>query len=782
MRRTVIPALFVSTVATALLVSACASDDGAKAKDTTSTGAGSDTEDVKSSGAKTGLHLDGEALALERVYADPPLAGRPPMGSKFSPDGKRLAFLKPNETDSEIADLWAVELPDGEPRPLVRTSDLIKPEDLKLSEEEKMALERRRVRHRGITSWMWCGTESRALLFPLSGDLYLVTIEDQDGETTTKVDRLTTDGKPKLDPRCAKTGEQVGYVQGGELFVLDVKKKKARKLTKGATDTRRFATAEFVAQEEMGRYTGYWLSSDGKRVAYTEVDESPVSVKTRPLIHAEKTEMYEQRYPAAGEDNAKVFVHVRDIGGARSVKLKLPAEDGYIVRVAWLDAETVSVQWQSRDQKKIVLYAGKAPRFELEELLTETDDAWVEIDDDLITVEEGAAFLWTSERTGSNQIWLYKREGGEPVQLTKDPEPVTSIVAVDGEQGRVFYLRAHDRGRQQQLFSVALKGGAPFRVTQEDGWHSVSGPRRLSKTSALVDSWSRFGVPPQVRLVAPDGEVKRVLDDNPAKELATYAAPTPEWVDVKAEDGSVLNGMVVKPLVMHGAKAPVIVYTYGGPGVNLVADRWSRMWPLFIHWSQQGFGVFVVDNRGSAHRDRAFTRAHKDAFGVVEIDDQKRGVSEVLHKLSWVDKDRIGIFGWSYGGYVTTMAMVDDETPFRAGAAVAPVTDWRLYDTHYTERFVGKPQDNEKVYTRSNAVPRAANLLKGERALLLVHGMADDNVLFQHSLALVAALQKESAPFELMVYPGAAHGIRGRHNQLHVFRTITRFFQRELMR
>jgi dipeptidyl-peptidase-4 len=761
--------LLTSSSLLLLVLASCASDNSASSTDDNA---------ASNASATTPTKLDGKPLPLERIFADPPLAGRPPMGVKFSRDGKRLGFLRASEADSEVTDLWALDLPGGEPKPLVKTTDLVKPDEIKLSEEEKMANERKRVRTTGITSWMWCGEGSSALLFPLSGDLYSVRIADEG----PKVERLTKDGKAKLDPRCASDGSAVGYVQDGELFVLDVKKKKARKLTSGASETRRFGVAEFIAQEEMGRYEGYWFSPDAKRVAYTEVDTSTVSVKTRPLIHADKTEMYSQRYPAAGETNAVVKLHVRDLKGGRATQIKLPQEDGYLARVGFFDKDTLWVQWQTRDQKKLTLLAGTAPAYKLEPVVEETDEAWVDIDDDLLAIEDGKRFLWSSERSGTNQLYLHTRGEADtkPVQLTDDAEPVVAVVGVDAEQARVYYLRAFDRGRQQHLYSVPMTGGEPFRVTQEDGWHSIRAPRKLAAESALVDTYSRWGAPAKTRLIAKDGEQKRVLDDNPAEELATYAAPEVEWVDVKAADGSILNGLLLKPQVMRGAKAPVIVYTYGGPTVNLVTNRWGRTFALATHWTQQGFGVFILDNRGTSRRDRAFTRAHHNAFGVVEIEDQKRGVTEVLHKQSWVDPARIGIFGWSYGGYVTTMAMLDDETPFRAGAAVAPVTDWRLYDTHYTERYIGTPQTNADVYARSNALLRAKNLGKGERSLLLVHGMADDNVLFQHTLALTTALQRESIPFEFMAYPGAAHGIRGRNNQLHVFRTITRFFEREL--
>lgn len=716
--------------------------------------------------------LPGEALPLERVFADPPLAGRPPMQLELSPDGARVTFLRPNEEDSEVLDLWAVDLPDGDPRPLVRTADLVDVSRIQLTEEERMALERKRIRHQGITSYGFCGDDGSALLFPLSGDLYHVSLGEK-----VAVKRLTKDGAGKLDPKCSPKGRFVSFVKGRDLYVVDVKTGRERRLTRSRKPTRRFGVAEFIAQEEMGRYDGTFWSPDERYLAYTDVDEGPVSVKLRPFIYADRTELYEQRYPAAGEKNAVVRVVVEDLKKKRKVALKLPREDGYVARVGFATGGVVYVQWQSRDQKRLVLFVARAPRFKLEPVLEETDAAWVELHDDLRFLDDGKRFVWSSERDGVKRLYLGELGKEELAPLTPPGEPVIALVGVDETAGRAYYTRAVDRSLEQHLFSCKLDGTDEERLTAEPGVHRVTWGGR----GYLIDRYSSLGVPPKIRLLSTSGEVVRPIDDNPAEELMRYARPVPELMTVKADDGTELNALLLPPVIREeGERYPIIVYVYGGPTAQLVSNSWSRMYPFFVHLTQRGYGVFVVDNRGTANRDRGFTRALKDRFGELEVIDQKRAVEEVLKKTPWIDPERVGIFGWSYGGYVSALAILDEETPFRAAVAVAPVTDWALYDTHYTERYIGTPKDNAEVYARSSVLARAKNLAKGKRALFLVHGMADDNVLFTHSLKLVEALQRESVPFDFMAYPGRAHGLKGRETQLHVFRSVVGFFEREL--
>ena len=720
--------------------------------------------------------LPGERLELARIFADPPLAGRPPSQLAFSPDGRRVTFLRASEEDSDVLDLWAMELPDGAPRPLVRSVDVVDKAAMRVSEEERMALERKRIHQQGITSYRFCGESGRALLFPLSGDLYHVKLHDE-GEGKPVVKRLTRDGEAKLDPKCSPKGRYVSFTKERDLYLIEVSTRKTRRITKSRSPTRSYGVAEFIAQEEMGRYEGTFFSPDERYLAYTDVDERSVSVKLRPFIYSDRTEMFAQRYPAAGEKNAKVRVIVLDLKTKKRVALKLPKEDGYVARVGFATAGTVYVVWQSRDQRRVVLFGGSAPDFWLMPLLEEIEEAWVELHDDLHFLGDGTRFVWSSEREGAKRLYLAEVGKKDLTPLTPGEDPVVELVGVDEKEGRVYYTRATDRSLERHLFSCTLRGDDERRLTHDPGVHDVT----FGAGGYLVDRASSFGVPPRIRLLSQAGEVVRAIDDEAAAELSRYAQPEAAFLTVPAEDGTEMNALLLPPIVRHeGRGYPVIVYVYGGPTAQLVSKSWMRLYPFFVHLTQNGYGVFIVDNRGTSHRDRAFTRALKGRVGDLEVRDQQHAARELLAKTDWVDRERIGVFGWSYGGYVSALSVLDENTPFRAAVAVAPVTDWSLYDTHYTERYLGSPAANAEAYARASVLPKAKNLASGKRALFLLHGMADDNVLFQHSLQLVSALQRESVPFDLMVYPGRAHGLSGKDTQLHVFRSIVSFFDREL--
>ena len=709
------------------------------------------------------------SLPLERLFADPPLEGAAPMQLKPSPGGAWLTFLKPSPEDSEVLDLWAMPMQGGDAFPLVKAKDLLGGAEEKLSEAERMERERKRIRHKGITSYHWCGESDRALLFPLDGDLRHVTLPAQRGGAPAVV-RLTNDPEPELDPRCGKSGALVAYVKKGDVHVVDLKGK-AKKLTKGATAARTFGRAEFIAQEEMGRFEGYWWSDDEKKLAVLEVDESAVGVKIRPLIYADRTELFEQRYPAAGEKNAIVKLHVVDVATGAMKPVPLPPAE-YVARVDWAK-DALLVQLQTRDQKKLFVVEAAPPAWKTRVVLTETDAAWVELTDDLKVLPGGDRFLWSSEADGARRLQIVDRKTGARAPLAATPEPVRELVGLDEARGVAFVTAGAQRGMEQHVWAIPLDGSPATKITTDPGVHH---PTFDDTGKAFVDKHSRLGVPWKVALRRADGSMVQWIDDNPAAELQALARPTPVAVDVKATDGTPLNAILLPPVgATGGKKRPVLVYTYGGPHGQVVAQQWMRQYPFFVWLTQRGYGVFLVDNRGMGGRDRAFSRAIAKRFGDVEVEDLFAAVDALKKQHAWVDGARIGVWGWSYGGFLATRAMLDEKSPFAAAVAVAPVSEWRLYDTHYTERYLGLPADG--AYEKASLLPRA-KLLK--KPLLLVHGMADDNVLFENTLQLVEAFQKEGAAFDLMVYPGRAHGLTGRQTQLHVYRTLARFFDREL--
>lgn len=718
-------------------------------------------------------------LTLERINSDPPLEGRTPMSLGLSPDGRFVTFLKPNDKDSEVLDLWGAALPGGKPMLLVATADLLGGQQQKLTEQEKMALERRRITKTGITSYLWCGKDSTGLIFSLSGDLYHAALADGPAVIT----RLTNDDEPELNPVCSKDGASIAFTKKGDVYVLDRATNRARALTNGASAVRSFGLPEFIAEEEMGRHEGLWWSPDGKRVLLMQVDEDQVGVKVRAQIFADRTETFEQRYPAAGEKNAVVTAWLVDVATGKKTRLQTPSEDGYLARAGFFDDGAAWLQWQSRDQKVLRLFESNRQGV-LRQILQEQDQAWVELHDDLrdLSAVQKGKLLWSSERSGRRQLFVVDRKTGALSQLTHEPEPVMRLLAVNEDTGVVFYAAARDRGQQAQVLSIALSGGEPTVLTPEPGVHTATfddaGRFFVDRHGAPLAHTGSLGPTPLTTIRDHSGAVVLTIDGEVPAELTTFAATAHRHLELKAEDGSVLNGVLFAPAqLVPGKRHPVIVQVYGGPTGQTVAKAWSRDVLMVRYWTQRGFGVFFVDNRGMGTRDRAFARAHHRRFGDVEVRDLFDATRQMAQQVEWVDAKRIGVFGWSYGGYLAARAVLDDNSPFSAAVAVAPVTDWTLYDTHYTERYLGMPLVDGQAYAKANLVSRAKQL---QKPLLLVHGTADDNVLFEHTLRLTEALQKEGKLFELMIYPGKAHGIAGKASRLHVFKTITRFFDERL--
>jgi dipeptidyl-peptidase-4 len=711
-------------------------------------------------------------LTLERITADPPLAGRLPRQAEVSPGGQWVSYLRPSQADSEVLELWAQPAAGGEPRKLVAAADLLGGAAQKLSEAEKMALERQRISQRGITGYQWCGSDDSALLFPLSGDLYLVRL----AATGPQAHKLALEaGAPKLEPRCAPDGRSLAYVQAGNLFVLPLAAgAQPRQLTSDGSETVSWGLAEFIAAEELSRQRGYWWSKDGKSLLALRVDEASVALKTRAQIFADRTAMTEQRYPAAGEANATVAAFVIDAASGRRGALPLPAGAEYIARAGWFADGTPWLQWLTRDQTRLTLTEFKASAGTARDITVEADPAWVEVHDDLIETPRG--LLWSSESGGRRQLVLVDRVSGARTPLTQMAEAVAHAVCANAHS--VVFTAAGDRGKSQELYSVPLTGGNPQMLpgAANRQWRDAKAD---SACGRLLVTRSAWGQPPQLELRGlGQGDAIALAGDAPDPQLRLYTN-LPLAVDLTAADGRTpLNAFFFAPQDRREGKHPVIVLAYGGPGAATVHWGWGRDMPLIAYWQQRGYGVLMLDTRGMAHRDRDFTRAHHRAFGKVEVDDLFAAVRQLPGRVPGIDPARIGFFGWSYGGFLGARAVLDADTPFAAAIAVAPVTDWTLYDTAYTERYLGMPEGGRADSYASASLPARASMLA--RPLLLVHGTADDNVLFEHTLRLVEALQNAGKTFELQIYPGKAHGIAGRAARLHLYRTMDAFFERHL--
>lgn len=724
-------------------------------------------------------------LTLERLAADPPLAGRQPRQAEISPGGAWVTWLQPAAADSEQLELWAQPSAGGAPRRLVAAADLLAGAEQKLSEAEKMALERKRISQRGITTYQWCGGDDRTLLFPLSGDLHLVRLS-ADGP---HAQRLTLDPEaPEQDPACSPDGRRLAFVKGGNLHLLalDAADARPRALTDDATATLSWGLAEFIAAEELDRMRGFWWSPDGTKLLALRVDESGVPVKVRTQIHAARTQMTEQRYPAAGEANAKVEAFVIDATSGARRALPLPADAEYIARAGWFGDGAPWIQWFDRPQTRLVLAEFDARSGVARTLVDERDAAWVETHDDLAELRGYAlsgrpALLWSSERSGRRQLELIDRTSGARRALTVQPEAVARFVCSDG--ARIVFAGAAERGRARELYVVDAANGKtrPLAGAAEHQWRDARGDRACRRLLVTRSAW---GQPPRLELRAVDGNGAAIaIAGEAADPLLAAIVPVPEPLDIVAADGrTALNAFYFAPLAgAVNARRPAIVLAYGGPHATTVAWNWNRELPLIAYWQRRGYAVMTLDTRGMYNRDREFTRAHKNAFGQVDAADLFAAVRQLPRLRPAVDPARIGFYGWSYGGYLAARAMLDADTPLAAAVAVAAPTDWALYDTAYTERYLGLPEDKARgqaaTYRDSNLLARAALLAK---PLMLVHGTADDNVLFEHQLRLIEALQNEGKLFDTAIYPGKAHGLAGRRTRLHLYRTIDAFFERHL--
>lgn len=457
------------------------------------------------------------ALSLERITSDPPLAGRLPRQAQISPGGRWVSFLRPAASDSEVLELWAQPSSGGEPRRLVAASDLLAGAEQKTTEAEKMALERQRITQRGITSYQWCGKDDEALLLPLSGDLYLVRL----GGDAPSSQRLSFDaGSPRRDPGCSPDGRRVAFVRDGNLWVLElVPGAISRALTTDGSATLSWGLAEFIAAEELDRQRGFWWSSDGQHLLVLRVDESPVGMKTRPQIFADRTAMTEQRYPAAGEPNAKVSAHVIDAGSGALRPLPLPAEAEYIARAGWFKDGTPWLQWLPRDQTRLTLteFGPTGPRV----VTTETDAAWVDVHDDLAELNDGR-LLWSSETSGQRQLVMIDRESGTRSPLTRQPEAVVRLICA-GAKG-VLYAAATERGRASELFVMGLNGATrPLPGAAPRQWRSAIADEGCSQVLVTRSAW---GSPPAIELRPLTGEgVTLLRGDAPDPLLATLGGP-----------------------------------------------------------------------------------------------------------------------------------------------------------------------------------------------------------------------------------------------------------------
>jgi dipeptidyl-peptidase-4 len=583
-------------------------------------------------------------------------------------------------------------------------------------------------------------------------------------------------------------GRRVGYVRENNLYVEDVGSGAITPLTTDGSRTLINGTFDWVYEEELMNYyaDGWRWSPDGRSIAYWQLNAD--SVKNFDLINNTDS-LYSRvipiQYPKVGESNsaARVGVVSATGGPTRWLKIEGDPRNHYIARMDWAaSSDELLLQRLNRRQDSDQVLLANAGTGAVRTLLTEHDTTWVEGVDSTAWLDGGKSFLWQSERDGWKHVYLVSRDGKSTTRVTRGAFDVLDIVGVDQKGGWLYYIASPEVPTQRYLFRSRLDGkGSPERLParNEPGTHAYN---RSPNFRYAIETFSRYGNPPVIRLVRlPSGQVIRTLVDNKEvrQRLAKLRRGTVEWLSIAAEDGSKMPGVLMKPVDFDSTrKYPLLFFLYGGPGNAEVNDIWGGNYLWHTMLNQKGYLVAIVDNRGTPQPlGRAWRKSIAGQLGVLETRDQA-AAAQALSQRPYVDTGRIGIWGWSYGGFMSLNALFQHPEIYRTAIAVSPVTHWALYDNVYTERFNGLIAQNRAGYDRGSPLTYVQGL-RGN--LLLIHGSGDDNVHYQNSELLINALVAANKPFTMMEYPNRTHCIcQGKNTKVHLFDLMTRYLDQNL--
>jgi dipeptidyl-peptidase 4 len=711
-------------------------------------------------------------LTIEAIYAPGGLAGRGPETLEWSPDGTKLSFLQ-RDDQGEHGDLWYVDAATGEKKILVSAAKLasLAPDYNKVKDER----EKERLTRYHVAAYLWA-PDSKHLIFDSQGQLWLFDL------TTTTAVQFTSASDPSGDPKFSPDGARVSYIRKHNLYVRSANGTAEKQLTKDTQDDLFNGDIDWVYAEELSVRSNYFWSPNSKQLVFLHMDETKVPtypitnwIPTHPTVDNEK-------YPKVGDVNPVVKLGVvdadKDKDKIRWISLTNDPE-AYIPRFGWVRDGIVWAEVLNRNQDKMDLYFADAKSGKATKVLTETSPgAWIDVNDDFRILKSGDRFLWPSWRDGHTHLYLYSFDKQNPLaaeaklerQLTQGDFEVLGVDGVDESSGTVFFSSDKDDPRQRHIFSIKLDGSNLQQLTHDEGISSA----QFSEDGKHYE-WSFMGpsTSPRMSLCTVGAACAPIWQAR--DEVAEYGLRAPKYLEFKAEDGTTLYGrLLLPPDPPAGGKIPLIVNIYGGPAGQTVLKLTPNPFDEIL--ARKGFAIFSVDNRGTPGRDRKFSTAIRHEFGAIELKDQLTALDQLFAQYPQLDPTRIAIWGWSNGGSMTLYAMTHSDR-FRAGVAVAPVTDQINYDTIYTERYMGQLKDDANGYTESDVTKDAANL---HGALLIAHGTGDDNVHFQNSVQMIDALIKAGKQFRLMIYPNKTHSIAGSDARTHLFHMIEDHFEREL--
>jgi dipeptidyl-peptidase-4 len=702
-----------------------------------------------------------DTLTVERVWGGDEFTGD--LSSiEWMADGTSYTYVAGEDT----TDLYRVDARSGAERLLVAGAALVPPggtepiviEDYEFSPD--------------LTRLLIFANSVRVWRRNTKGEYYLWDFQ------TRQLTPLSTAPGYQQFAKFSPDGRYVGWVREHDLFVRDLATGEEIRLTHDGNHNIINGTADWVYEEELSLRDAFRFSPDGERIAFWRFDQTVID----PFYMIDETTLYPTlmpvRYPKAGTQNSEVRIGVVEIGGGEIRWIDLgPDADIYIADMDFAGTSTeIWLTRLNRHQNRLDLMLADVRTGASRVIMTDEDDAWVEQQEPR-WIDDGQQFLFLSERDGYSQLYLFRRDGSLVRKVTTGEWDVAAVRGVDERNDIVYFTGSMESPLTRPLYRIGLNGRGLRRVSAEGGTHTS----RFNPTLTMyVDEVSTAVAPPVQTLHGADGQVIRTIDANEELAAAVSALdlPAPEFIILPGDDGTPLNAMIMKPRDFDpNRRYPVLMFVYGGPGSQQVADRWGGQRYLWHQLMvQEGYLVAIVDNRGTGARGRDFKKQTYLRLGQYETADQIAAARQ-LASLPYVDGDRIGIWGWSYGGYMSLLTLFQGADVFKAAISVAPVTDWRLYDTIYTERFMRTPQENPEGYELGSPVTYADRL---EGNLLVVHGTGDDNVHSQNTTQLIQKLQEAGKQFEMRLYPNKTHSIRGDNTRENLYGYFTEWLKENL--
>ncbi len=732
-------------------------------------------------------------LTLEDIYASRLFSGNTFSDGRWAANGPVIRYTTANDAGT-ATDLVVYNLETDAKRTLIHGQNLFA-DDV----GRTIWIDDYSISPDGSRILIYTDSE-RVWRLPTKGFYYIYDVKSK--TLTPLADR---DAGYQMFAKFSPSSDEVAFVRQRNLYVVSLRDMSERALTTSGREGLFInGTFDWVYEEEFGLRDGWEWSPDGKKIAFFNLDESQTRDFTMSDLRDFDPSYRRFRYPKAGQSNSEVRVGVIRVDSGSVTYMETDTwrsgstDHEYIARMGWTPSRSgasPSQVWMlrlNRDQNEVDLLLGDVHSGETRRILHEADPTWVNLPaDKIVYLSDHEHFLWQSETSGHNHLYLYENSGHQVGPITSGAWDVTEFHGLDVESGTAFFSATIESPLERQLYAVQVDthtkdasklASIPRRITSKSGTHHVN---LSADTHYYIDRFSDVDTPTRWSLQSEDGSLLRVLEPNKKvnARVAEYGLPRPEFGRIPGEDGTMLNTYVIRPTDFDSTRLyPLLMYVYGGPGVQTVTNSWGGSRYLWHAYLAEELDVIVasVDNRGTGGRGRAFNRAPYKRLGVLEAEDQI-AVARTLGSRSYIDEHRVGIWGWSYGGFMTLMSMLTGDGPdvFKTGISVAPVTDWRLYDTIYTERYMSTPTANPDGYKESS--PRNwANRLSKEQHLLIIHGDQDDNVHFQHSVQMIAALQAANKQFSFMLYPGKNHDLSGGLTRLNLFTKMTDFLRDNL--